>query len=94
MASATFRRFGGWSLGALGSKSPIGNFHLLTILLFSLLALKGIYHYWTYFIIFSRGLNQMEENGLEGKPQGNQRVLEASFSIGRKGQAAVAGKLI
>ena len=27
---------------------------------FPLLVLKGIYHYWTYFFIFPRGVNQME----------------------------------
>ena len=37
-------------------------FHLLqTICYFPLLVLKGTYHYWTSWI-FSRGLNQMEEN--------------------------------
>ena len=44
--------------------SGIPNFHLLNnivFLLFPLLVLKGIYHYWKYWY-FSRSLNQMEAN--------------------------------
>ena len=38
-------------------------FHLLKVneyVVFPLLVFKGIYHYWTYLLIFSRGLKQME----------------------------------
>ena len=31
----------------------------MNMLHFPLLVLKGIYDYWTYFLVFSRGLKQM-----------------------------------
>ena len=36
----------------------------MNICCFSLLVLKEMYHYWKYYIFFSRGLNQMEVGGL------------------------------
>ena len=31
----------------------------------ALFVLKGIYHYWKYYVLFSRGINQMEEESVE-----------------------------
>ena len=45
--------------------SSLHDFHLVkNISDFPLLVLKGIYHYWTYFHVFPRGLNLMEDDHL------------------------------
>ena len=41
---------------ALAALAPLGFFHLLkNMCYFPLLVLKGVYHYWKYVLIFSRG---------------------------------------
>ena len=56
-----------WPFHRYYSKTPgkMGTFELVRTIFFNfpLLALHGIYHYWTCFLIFSRGLQQ---NGLTG----------------------------